>query len=40
MGPSVTDTLVTALTKLSTKQAMDTRLNEMSAKSLKKATIP
>ena len=31
MGPSVTDTLVTALTKLSTSQeAMDNRLNEMS----------
>ena len=31
MGPSVTDTLVTALTKLSTSQeAMDHRLNEMS----------
>ena len=33
MGPSVTDTLVTALTKLSTSQeAMDNRLNEMSKK--------
>ena len=33
MGPSVTDTFVTALTKLSTSQeAMDNRLNEMSKK--------
>ena len=33
MGPSVTDTLVTALTKLSTSQkAMENRLNEMSKK--------
>ena len=33
MGPSVSDTLVTALTKLSTSQeAMDNRLNEMSKK--------
>ena len=33
MGPSVTDTLVTALTKLSRSQeAMDNRLNEMSKK--------
>ena len=33
MGPSFTDTLVTALTKLSTSQeAMDNRLNEMSKK--------
>ena len=33
MGPSVTDTLVTALTKLSTSQeAMDNRLNEISKK--------
>ena len=33
MGPSVTDTLVTALTKLSTSQeAMDNRSNEMSKK--------
>ena len=33
MGPSVTDTLVTALTKLSMSQeAMDNRLNEMSKK--------
>ena len=33
MGPSVTYTLVTALTKLSTSQeAMDNRLNEMSKK--------
>ena len=33
MGPSVTDTLVIALTKLSTSQeAMDNRLNEMSKK--------
>ena len=33
MGPSVTDTLVTALTKLSTSQeAMDNRLNEMAKK--------
>ena len=31
MGPSVTDTLVTAVTKLCTSQvAMDSRLNEMS----------
>ena len=31
MGPSVTDTLVTALTQLSTSQeAMDNRLNELS----------
>ena len=33
MGPSVTDKLVTALTKLSTSQeALDNRLNEMSKK--------
>ena len=33
MGPSVTDKIVTALTKLSTSQeAMDNRLNEMSKK--------
>ena len=33
VGPSVTDTLVTALTKLSTSQeAMDNRMNEMSKK--------
>ena len=33
MGPSVTDTLVTTLTKLSTSQeAMDNRQNEMSKK--------
>ena len=33
IGPSVTDTLVTAVTKLSTSQeAMDNRLNEMSKK--------
>ena len=33
MGPSVTDTLVTALTKMSTiQEAMDNRLNEMSKK--------
>ena len=31
MGPSVTDTLVTALTKLS-HEAMENRLNEMSKK--------
>ena len=36
MGPSIADTLVTALTKLSTSQeAMDNRLNEMSKKSLR-----
>ena len=37
MGPSVTDTLVTALTKLSTSQeAMDNRLNEISIKKREK----
>ena len=40
MGPSVTDTLVTALTKLSTSQeALDNSLNEMSKKS-KNKTLP
>ena len=39
MGPSVTDTLVTALTKLSPSQeAMDSRLNEMSRKFKKRNT--
>ena len=40
MRPSVTHTLVTALTKLSTSQeAMDNRLNEMSKKSEERNTI-
>ena len=39
MGPSVTDTLVTALTKLSTsRETMDNRLNEMSKKSEERNT--
>ena len=39
-GPSVTDTLVTALTKLSTSQeAMDSRLNEFSRKFKQRHTI-
>ena len=40
MGPSVTDTLVTALTKLSTSQeAMDNRLNEMSKRFERNTTL-
>ena len=40
MGPSVTDTLVSALTKLSMSQeALDNRLNEMSKKFQERNTI-